>query len=87
MLELDEATRQNQRNYLPFSRDEQAEKELYHRHPSLKECVEHSKRVKIDQVGLHSRLREKESRISLGRKTSGDLLDDFESPSARKSPR
>ena len=85
MLELDEATRQNQRNYLPLSRDEQTEAEFYDRYPPLRERVERSKKIKIDQVALFSRLREKESRASVSRKASSDQLDSFESPPTRKS--
>lgn len=85
MLELDEVVRQNQLNCLPISRSARAETDLLDRHPELAEAMEQHKSVKVDQVRLHSRLREKETKISGSHKASEELLDDFMSPSTRKA--
>ena len=87
MLELDEVVRQNQLNYLPISKSGRAEAELYERYPALADRLERSKDIKVDQVRLQSRMRERESKIGGALKTKGDQLEDFE-PSllARKLP-
>lgn len=87
MLELDEAVRQNQLAYLPISRSGRQEAELYERYPGLVERIECSKRIKVDQAYLQSRLREKENRVAGTSKATAELLEDLESsPSTRKSP-
>ena len=77
MLELDEIVRQNQLNCLPVSKSGRAEAELLENHPELIERLQHSKRVKVDAVSLHSHLYERESRQGGAFKTKVDLLEDF----------
>ena len=84
MLELDKVVRQNQLDCLPIARSGRAEADLLDRHPELAGAMEHDKFVKVDQVRLQSRLREKETRISGTHKASEELLDAFQSPSTRK---
>lgn len=87
MLELDEAVRQNQLNYLPISRSGRAEAELYERYPALIERIERSKAIKADQVYLQTQLRDKENRAGGNSKATAELLEDFESsPAIKRSP-
>ena len=78
MLELDEVVRQNQLSCLPISKSGRVEAELIDQHPELLELRERTKKTKIDQIYLQTKLLERESRFTAGAKAKAALLEEFE---------
>ena len=88
MPELDDAVRAIQSSSLPDFTNWRAGNDLHRRHPELASRLEQSQRISVDRAYLQSKLRERESRMPVTRKASGELLEEYGQPSNnRKSPK
>ncbi|KAG9789413.1 BTB/POZ domain-containing protein 1 [Exophiala dermatitidis] len=87
LAELDEVVQANQLAYLPFSRSERAETELFEKHPELFDDVEAGRQRRIDSMKLRSRLVEDEERHAATIKfRTGSLERQASSPLIPRSP-